>query len=88
MIRLTLFLGSLSDCKRAISDGVAFNHRKKYLVCSNRCKGGLMMMMKIFIDRNYVAAGNSRYIVHLHKHCTPCGLNSLYLGHDFTYHKL
>jgi len=30
---------------------------------------GLMIMMKIFIDRNYVAAGNSR--VHLHKHCTP-----------------
>jgi len=39
------------------------------------------MKMKIFIDRNYVAAGSSRYIVHLHKHCTPWGLNSLHLGH-------
>jgi len=47
-----------------------------------------MMVMKIFIDRNYVADRNSRYIVHLHKHCTPWGHNSLHLGHDFTYHKL
>ena len=47
------------------------------------CRRSLCFRMKIFIDRNYVADGNSRYIVHEHKHCTPWGLNSLHLGHDF-----